>query len=219
MKSQANSQTKTQGKSNPTRERLIEAARELFLVQGFQATSLAEVLKEAGVNSGSLYYFFKSKNDLLLAVLSQYVELLHPLVIDPVFEQVEDPVERVFGILAGYRKMLEMTDCRMGCPIGNLALEMSEKNEEVRLGVAQNFTNWCDAIRKCLDDAHDRFPTNVNRADIAQFILTVMEGGVMQAKAFRSIEPFDVSIAALRDYINRLLADGEREKKTTGESS
>ena len=52
-----------------TRDRLIEAARELFYVHGYEATSIAEVLEKADVNSGSLYYYFSGKEELLLAVL------------------------------------------------------------------------------------------------------------------------------------------------------
>lgn len=188
-----------------TRERLLEAARVLFLARGYEATGVADVLREAGVNSGSLYHFFKTKEDLLLAVLDQYVELLHPVVIEPVFSRVSDPIRRVFGILEGYRRMLTTTQCRQGCPIGNLALEMSEKSPAVRERIALNFTNWRRAIRQCLLDAGDRFAPGTDCDKLATFILTVMEGGVMQARAHRSLEPFDASIAMLQDYMDRLL--------------
>ena len=125
-----------------TRERLVEAARQLFWNKGYEATGLAEVLRNAGVNSGSLYYLFKSKEELLLAVLDRYVEMLHPAVIDPVFSRVADPINRVFGVLEGYRRMLTTTGCRQGCPIGNIALEMSEKSSAVREKIALNFKNW-----------------------------------------------------------------------------
>ena len=188
-----------------TRERLVKAARVLFLAQGYEATGVAEVLRKAGVNSGSLYYFFKTKEDLLLAVLDQYVEMLHPVLIEPVFSRVSDPIRRVFGILEGYRRMLTMTQCRQGCPIGNLALEMSEKSPAVRERIALNFAHWRKAIRQCLLDAGDRFAPGTDCDKLATFILTVMEGAVMQARAHRSIEPFDASIAMLRDYMERLL--------------
>ena len=63
----------------PTRDRLIDAARKLFWAQGYEVTSVAEILKKAEVNSGSLYYHFKSKEDLLLAVLDRYKELRLPI--------------------------------------------------------------------------------------------------------------------------------------------
>ncbi len=201
------------GKKNPTRDRLVETARELFWVRGFEATSIADVLREAGVNSGSLYYFFRTKQDLLLAVLESYTRLLHPEVMDPAFERVSDPIERVFAVLDGYRQMLERTECRQGCPIGNLALEMSEKSEAVRKAVAENFEGWRLAIRQCLLDAGLVLPKEIDRDRLATFILTVMEGGVMQARAHRSLEPFDACVATLKDYMDRLSAAAVGEIK------
>ena len=90
--------TETQVK---TRDRIIHAARELFHTQGYQATSMAEILKRAEANSGSLYYFFKSKSELLLAVLGWYEEMLYPEVMNPAFAMTTDPIERVFAVLAG----------------------------------------------------------------------------------------------------------------------
>lgn len=194
---------------SPTRDRLVEAARQLFLVKGYEATGVAEILREAGVNSGSLYYFFRSKEALLLAVLEKYKQLLAPEVLDPVFAAERDPIARVFGVLEGYRQMLTLTQCRMGCPIGNLALEMSEKSEAVRVGIAENFDGWKRAIEQCLIDAGGRLPNDVDRGQLAVFILTVMEGGVMQARAHRSLAPFEASVGLLRDYVNRLIQAGE----------
>jgi TetR/AcrR family transcriptional regulator, transcriptional repressor for nem operon len=187
------------------RERLVEAARELFLEKGYEATGVAEILRRAGVNSGSLYYFFKTKEDLLLAVLDWYTDHLKPIVVEPVFARVEDPIERVFGLLEGYRQMLTVTDCRIGCPIGNLAIEMSERSEAVRKKIALNFENWRKVVRSCLMDAGDRLPAEVDRDRLATLVLTVMEGAVMQARAHRSLEPYDASVALLRDYVNRLI--------------
>ena len=87
-----------------TRDRLIEAARRLFWEQGYTATGIAQIVQAAGARSGSLYYFFPTKEDLLRAVLETYKGLLEPCVVQPVFERVRDPIERIFGILDGYRR-------------------------------------------------------------------------------------------------------------------
>jgi AcrR family transcriptional regulator len=193
-----------------TRLRLVDAARELFLERGYEATGVADVLRKAEVNSGSLYYFFPAKEDLLLAVLDWYLEHLHPEVIEPAKAKTRDPLQRVFGVLDGYRLMLRMTKCRGGCPVGNLALEMSEKSEAVREKIAENFENWRGAVREMLAAAGDRFPAGTDFVALATFILTVMEGGVMQARAHRSLAPFETSVELLRDYIKRLVTAGKR---------
>ena len=137
-------------------------------------------------------------------MLDRYVELLHPAMIEPAFKRASDPIERVFAVLEGYRQMLERTECTMGCPIGNLALEMAEKSEAVREKIALNFKNWRAAIRGCLTAAGNHLPPGLDRDGLAQFVLTVMEGGIMQARAHRSLHPFDTSVAHLRQYFDRL---------------
>lgn len=194
--------------SPDTRDRILNAARELFWQQGYNATGIAQILKAANANSGSLYYFFPTKEDLLLAVLEWYKANLHNEVINPVFDRVSDPIERIFGVLDGYRRMLVMTHCSHGCPVGNLALELADTHPAVRALCAENFSGWRNAIRGCLDEAADRLPPNIERDQLAAFVLTVMEGGLMQAKTYRTLDPFEAAVAQLREYFDRLLAEG-----------
>ncbi|MFO0972881.1 MAG: TetR/AcrR family transcriptional regulator [Phycisphaerae bacterium] len=192
--------------SQHTRQRIIDAARDLFHERGFHATGVAEIRERAGVLSGTLYHFFPSKAAVLDAVLDWYSLNLDPIVIDPAKAQTADPLERVFAVLAGYRQFIEITRFDRGCPIGNLALELGDTLPGIRAKVVANFEQWIDRIRGFLDAATDRLPPHIDRRALAQFVLTVMEGGIMQARAQRSLEPFDAGIALLRDYFDRLLA-------------
>src|SRR5205085_592016 len=115
--------------------------------QGYHATGLAQILKQAGVNSGSLYHFFESKEELLLAVLDRYLEMLWPVLLQPVWDQELDPIERVFNLLNFYRMGLLQSGCVAGCPIGNLALELNEFHPKARARVAANFDGWRTAVR------------------------------------------------------------------------
>jgi TetR/AcrR family transcriptional repressor of nem operon len=190
-----------------TRTRLLNAAMRLFHEQGFAATGVATILRDAGVNSGSLYHHFASKEDLLERVLDRYVDLLHPVVLDPVREREPDPVERVFALLAAYRQGLEATRCREGCPIGNLALEVSDSYPGVRPKIDLNFRNWIRGVASWLEQARGRFPETTAPDDLANLVLVVMEGGIMLSRARDSLEPFDRAVASLRDYFDRLQAD------------
>jgi AcrR family transcriptional regulator len=193
---------------NPTRDRLVEAARLLFWKHGYAATGIAQILKEADARSGSLYYFFPTKEDLLVAVLEWYRENLWPAVVQPVFERVTDPIERIFGILDGYRHGLLATNYQHGCPIGNLALELAASHPAARQLIAVNFTGWRTTIQQCLVAAADRLPDSVDQNQLALFVLTTMEGAVMLARAYQNIDPYDAAVTQLRDYFDRLLRDG-----------
>jgi|SRR5579862_7644632 TetR/AcrR family transcriptional repressor of nem operon len=183
-----------------TRQRIVEAALYLFWLQGYAATGVAQILERSEANSGSFYYFFKTKEELLLAVLDLYVQSLIPVVVQPVLNEISDPIERVFGILGFYRKNLLATGCTYGCPIGRLALEIPEEQFKVHKRLADNFDGWTAAVESCLAEARERLPASTNLKTLSQFVLTVMEGGVMQSRAQRHIDPFDASVAHLREY-------------------
>lgn len=189
---------------HPTRARILETARRLFHEQGFHATGISTILREADVNSGSLYHYFPSKEALLTGVLELYVRLLRPAVMDPVEGMSGDPIGRVFALLGYYRQGLQMTDFKMGCPIGNLALEVGDDNVAARALIDLNFHNWSAVVEGWLVAAGDRLPASTDRRGLAGFVLTVMEGAMMRARAAKSFAPFDESVHQLRAYFDQL---------------
>ncbi len=194
-----------------TRDRLVHCAMELFAEKGFGSTSVADILRCAGANSGSLYHFFPTKQDVLIAVLEGYRDSIVPMLLEPAWDGVADPIERVFALLAAYRQFLAMTDFVYGCPIGSLALELHEPDPPVRELLAANFAGWVGHVRDCLVAAGARLPADLDRYGLAVFVLTVMEGGVMQARTHRAPDAFDASVAMLRDYVHRLEAAARPE--------
>jgi len=188
-----------------TRTRLVLTAMRLFWEKGYGSTSIADVLQAARVNSGSLYHFFPGKQDLLLAVLDLYLAGIREMLLEPAWRGVADPIERIFALLARYRGSLTDTECTYGCPIGSLALELHEPDLAVRERLAANFTAWINAIEECLNAAGERLPAYCERRELAAFVLTTMEGGVMQARTYRRIDSFDGAVRQLRAYFEQLL--------------
>jgi AcrR family transcriptional regulator len=178
---------------------------ELFWSKGYGSTSIADILGRAEINSGSLYYFFPGKQDLLVAVLEEYRDGIGPMLLDPVWEGVDDPIARIFALLAKYRELIVMTDCLYGCPIGSLALELHEPDPIVRQRMVENFDAWTGAIRACLEQAENRFPADSDFQSLAEFTLTVMEGAVMQARTYRDVAFFDRAIAQIRLFYDSLM--------------
>ena len=160
-----------------TRERLVDAARHLFWERGYAATGLAEILALADANSGSFYHFFDSKDALLRTILETYVEVLDPHVLAPARAEATDPMARVFVLLDSYRQRLVDTDCRYGCPIGRLALEIDPENTP---GAR---TDRQELHRLERRGGHALRRPGARPAEVAAFVLTVMEGGVDAGRA------------------------------------
>jgi len=188
-----------------TRHRILMTAMELFWEKGYLSTSVSDILSRSQVHSGSLYHFFPGKQDVLVGVLELYRDGIDEMLLAPNWQGVADPIDRIFALLAGYRTHLVVTDCTYGCPIGSLALEIHEPDPQVRELMAANFSNWSSAIAGCFDAAVERLPDGTDRKALGEFVLTVMEGAVMQARTYRDIGYFDRNIAVLRDYITSLL--------------
>ncbi|HEY0107936.1 MAG TPA: TetR/AcrR family transcriptional regulator [Rhizomicrobium sp.] len=196
-----------------TKERLVMTAMRLFAEKGYESASIADILRAAPANSGSLYHFFPTKQDLLIEVLARYRDGIGPMLLEPAWRGIADPIARVFALLGRYRQALAESDFFYGCPIGNLALEIHEPDPPVRELLAVNFEGWVDAIEACYGAAGDRLPADLDRHGLAIFTLTTMEGGVMQSRTHRSLAAFDRSVAMLRDYVTRLEREAMEKKK------
>lgn len=197
-----------------TRDRLIESARFLFWDRGFAGTSMAELLAHAEVNSGSFYHFFDSKEALLRAVLEGYLHLLRPMVVDPAFAAANEPLGRIFAILAGYRQRILGTDCRYGCPLGRLALEIDTENAPAHALIAQNFQGWIEAVRECLEEMKTALPAGTDLDALATYVLVVMEGGVLLSRSYRSVEPYDRAVSQLEQHFKLLLNNSVAKSRT-----
>ena len=176
--------------SEDTRSRIVFAAMELFWEKGYASTSIADVLKRSEANSGSLYHFFPGKQDLLLAVLGTYRSGIDEMLLQPAWGHVKDPIERIFALLARYRELVVQTECFYGCPIGSLALELHEPDPPVR----------------------ELLP-RINSRELAEFVLTTMEGAVMQSRTFRDVAYFDRSVSQLRAYFELLATSAAMQPK------
>jgi TetR/AcrR family transcriptional regulator, transcriptional repressor for nem operon len=204
------------GKS--TRSRIVEAARCLFWLNGYGLTTVNQILDRAQANPGSFYHLFRTKENVLLTVLHNNTRLFVPTIVNPIFEKITDPIDRIFAILDVYRRNLVNSEFSCGCFIGKLALEIHDSQVHLHERLAHNFDNWSATIEKCLEQARHRIPEGLDLKPISTFVLTTMEGGVMLARAHKSIAPFENAIVNLRLYFvllesQRLSEDADKEEQ------
>jgi TetR/AcrR family transcriptional repressor of nem operon len=143
------------GRTSDSRARLIESAIELMYQSGYTAVGVKEVCERAGVNKGSFYYFFPSKQALILAALDAQWEGAKRNLLDVAFaKDIPLPARflRLFQLAAAASQQGECKSIR-GCFFGNLALELSTQDEEVRQKLRDIFQEWAGYFERVLAEA------------------------------------------------------------------
>jgi AcrR family transcriptional regulator len=90
--------------SNQSKERLLTAAKELFLARGYAATTVDAICEKAALTKGSLYYFFESKEELGLAALEWSLRGSMQILADGPHVRIKDPVEKALAFLEHLEK-------------------------------------------------------------------------------------------------------------------
>ena len=192
-----------------TREKLLNAAFEEIYRRGFQAASLETILAKAGVTKGALYHHFPDKASLGYAVVDEVVKglLLERWgVTRPV---TGDPVTALQEIIRGRAAGVTSREVELGCPLNNLAQEMSPLDHRFRKGVSATFDLWTDSVAKELErgQAGGTVRSDVEPRKIAAFVVASIEGSFGLAKGAQSTDMLRSNLEVLSTFLESLRAD------------
>jgi AcrR family transcriptional regulator len=168
------------------RNRVLDVAALAFQARGFGATSTHDIVREAGVTGGALHHHFPTKKALALAVIGERVasELGETWV-----ARVGDAPSAAEGIISAFNVVIEALDAQgsvSGCPLGNLALELSLADEDLRAALAGEYGKWQGAIADKLrfDLAQGRAGFAASDPDaFASVVVAMFSGAMAIAKA------------------------------------
>jgi TetR/AcrR family transcriptional repressor of nem operon len=182
-----------------TRSDIIKIGTELISRQGYNATGIDMVLKEAGVPKGSFYHYFKSKEEFGLAVMDVFADYYSQRMTTLLQETSLSPLTRIRKLLEGSLQRFSNNQCSKGCLIGNLGQEMADQNERFRARLDEIFAVWKQLFAACLQEAQtaQELDSRVNADAMASFILSGWEGAILRAKVMKSPQP-------LQDFIEVL---------------
>ena len=174
-------------KSSDAKERLISSALELVSERSYANVGVQELCEHSGAKKGSFYYFFKSKQDLMLDALDHQAQAVNSRILIPAFSSKLAPLERIermFDLTYTYQKSLKERTGRVGgCFFGNLALELSTQDELIRHRLDTIFNRQIKLIKHCLEEAVKA--GDLSEIDIpltAEAILAYWQGAIMFAK-------------------------------------
>ena len=177
-------------KSTETRGKILMAAFDEIYHRGFQAASLSNILKNTDTTKGALYHHFKNKMELGYAVVDEVIyTTLKANWIDPL-KNTDTPIETIQQILLESGQRMTEEDVRLGCPLNNLAQEMSPIDEGFRNRISAVYTEWQDAIEGAVE--RGKKAGNIRQeADAKQLgvlFVATLEGCLGLAKSTQSLE-------------------------------
>jgi TetR/AcrR family transcriptional regulator, transcriptional repressor for nem operon len=195
-----------------TRERLLQAAfREVYRT-GFQSASLDTILASTGVTKGALYYHFKNKEALGYAIVEEVIapdlrtKWLRPLYM------AEDPINTLIDIVQS--ESVRPEDVRGGCPLNNLAQEMSPLDEGFRKRLAILFRAWQQGIAAALRQGQTRGKVrrDAEPAQAAGLLIATLEGYVSLAKNAQDAKVMKGGIRNIVQWLRSLRAPGNHKR-------
>ncbi len=194
-----------------TRQRILGAAFEEFFRHGFQAARVDTILERAGVTKGALYHHFPDKTALGYAVVEEVVhEPLLEAYLGPLRDATGDPLAALQQVLR--RRADDFLDggIELGCPLNNLAQEMSPLDEGFRTRVAATLSEWTEAFTAALRRAqeHGSLRADVDAARVAALLVATIEGSFGMAKNAKSVDLLRSNLEMLADYLEMLRQSG-----------
>lgn len=188
-----------------TRERILGTAFCEFYRHGFQAGSINRIVSGAGITKGALFHHFAGKNELGYHVLDEVIRPeMEAKWIAPL-QQTDDPIRTLRRIL--YRSAEEMKgNLCQGCPLNNLAQEMSPLDEGFRTRINAIYEAQRSAIRGALERGIQagHVGRQVNPTRAAAFIVAALTGVVGTAKNAQCVDLMMTAGEGLIDYLDSL---------------
>ena len=180
----------SQSRGEDTRQELVQAAFDEIHKVGFQAASIRKILKNISITKGALYHHFENKLELGYAVMDEVIlSFFQQMWLDPL-KKTDDPITTIQNILL--TSVINMTeeDASLGCPLNNLAQEMSPVDEGFRIRTVAIYDEWRHELEEALERGKvaGNVRPDANARQLAILLVATLEGCMGLAKSTQSLE-------------------------------
>ena len=197
-------------KPDETRRQILAAAYGVIHRHGFQAAGLTDILALTGVTKGAMYHHFPNKMALGYAVVDEMVKdyledwWLAPLEV----EGDDDPLAAIARTIQDNMTGRVPDIHLLGCPLNNLAQEMSPIDGGFRQRVEELYRAWRRRLSRALTRGQHsgRVNATADTDEAATLIVAAIQGAFSQTKSAQSMAPFHDCMAGLNRYLMGLRA-------------
>lgn len=184
------------------RSQIIDAAASLMSRMGFEQTSVEDVIREARLcGKGHFYHHFKSKEELGYAVLQREFERFAEQGLSILRDPLVPPLTRLERFIDA---TLDEPDDRrggVGCPFGNLSLDVADKHEGLRRELVKVFERWAAQLDTLLYEARGELNEGTDTERLAHFIIATLEGAMLMSRVQRRSEITRAIAEQLKQFV------------------
>jgi len=186
-------------KRDAKKDYILWAGLELMRAQGYNGTSVKDIVDAAGVPKGSFYNYFDSKQSFAIDALEAYGSRDHETCRSLLAASNKSPMQRITYYFEQSVNRSCDGDFKIGCFFGNMCQEMADCNEAIRVKVRQLLAQHTQLIAGVLDEAKaaGEIASDAQTNAMAEFILNAWEGSLIRMKAVKTREPLDLFLAML----------------------
>jgi len=195
-----------------TRKKILDVAQDAVLTKGFDATSIDEIVANAELTKSGFFYHFRDKNALAHALIERHIQVEDQL-FDEVFgrakDLADDPLQVALIALKLLAELIEdMPNGHPGCIVATAVYQDRLFNPDVREANRRAVLGWRSRFRAMFDAIVEVYPANdaVDMDDLADMVSSVIEGGIVMARAVSEPSITARQIMLLRSYVRLLFS-------------
>ena len=193
-------------KAQKTRLNILQNAFELVYKNGFQATSVDEVIATTKVTKGAFFYHFKNKNEMGLALIKEVMYInMYPALVQPLLE-AKNPITAINRMMEELLLMNPFMRVKYGCPANNLIQEMAPLSKDFSKALSVLTNEWENALKSCINKGKKSglVATNVNAQQVATFIISGYGGIRILGRLTNNTDCYKIYLSELKRYLKNL---------------
>ncbi|MEG0761020.1 TetR/AcrR family transcriptional regulator [Chryseobacterium sp.] len=193
-------------KSEATRQNILQKAFEMIYTNGYQTTSVDEIIATTQVTKGAFYYHFKTKDEMGLAIINERMKPTFKNTFIEPFQSDVDPLDTIYNLM--HHLLMENEDLKVeyGCPASNFTQEMAPWNIEFTKALNELSLEWekamIDAIEKGKENG--KIKSDINAKEITVFVMSGYWGVRNLGKLENSKGVYLIYLKGLKSYFDMM---------------
>ena len=183
--------------------KFLDAALRIIRTKGYVATRVEDVCEAAGLTKGSFFHHFKSKEELALAAADHFAEMADAAFASGPYQRETDPLERLLGYVDFRIALLQGALPDFTCLFGMMVQETYDTHPAIRAACDKHLSAHAEVLARDIAEARARYAPHApwTAESLSLFMVTVLQGGFILAKAKQGPDVAAESLRHLRRYL------------------